>query len=91
MVGTMTSSSFFDADGVQSQVQRRGSGIHRHRVAAAQIAREVFLETLDLGTGREPSGSERLNDRLDLVFADGGLVKRNEFVVVGFCAVSSKL
>ena len=71
--------TFFNSDGVQRQMKRRGSGIHRHRMLAPHIPGEILFEALDLGTGRKPSGLECLNDRTDLILADRGLMKRNEF------------
>ena len=58
------------------------SRVNGNRMAATQIPGKVFLKTLDLWTCREPSGFECLDDRLDLIFTDGGFVKGNEFAVL---------
>ena len=57
--------------GEQRQVERRRAGSERHRMLRADVLGEAPLELSGAGTGRDPAGLERLDDRLDFLRPDG--------------------
>jgi hypothetical protein len=61
-------------------MQSGRAGIHRDRVGRAYIGAEFLLELRRPRTGGEPPGSQRGFDFSHFLVADGGNVKRDEWM-----------
>ena len=59
-----------DAQRRQRNLQRRRAGADGDGVADPHIAGELSFESFDFGAGRQPAGSQRVDDLLDLLLAD---------------------